>query len=234
MRPIDKKLAAGRNNFVFIGGAGSGKSEIALNVAAYLARTGEKEVHFFDMDMTKPLFRSRDIQEEVQACGIRFHFEEQFMDAPTLVGGVNRLLKDDNCYVVMDVGGDHIGARAIGGYAPQINKDNCVVYYVLNAFRPWTCDMEQIDRTLGEILGMSHIQIGQLHLINNPNFGYRTTAEAFMEGDRRIKELVTPYKAVDFTCVEESLYGQVKGQVGGELFPLHLYLTYPWLEKKVG
>ena len=31
-------------------------------------------------------------------------------------------------------GGDHIGARAIGGYAPKLNKDNTIVYYVLNAY----------------------------------------------------------------------------------------------------
>lgn len=67
----------------------------------------------------------------------------------------------------MDVGGDHIGARAIGGYAPKLNKDNTIVYYVLNAYRPWSNDIDHIDGTLGQILGVSHIQLGKLHMVNN-------------------------------------------------------------------
>lgn len=118
-----KKLIGDNINFVFVGEAGSGKSEISINFAKWLVQLQDKPVHFFDMDMTKPLFRSRDVEMQMEALGIICHHEKQFMDAPTVVGGVNRLLKDEDCYVVMDVGGDHIGARAIGGYAPKLNKD---------------------------------------------------------------------------------------------------------------
>ena len=38
------------NNFLFIGEAGSGKSEIAVNAARKLLTSGDKKVHFFDMD----------------------------------------------------------------------------------------------------------------------------------------------------------------------------------------
>ena len=83
---------ANYKNFVLLGEAGSGKSEIALNLAAHLAQCQPLPVHFFDLDMTKPLFRSRDLAEEMETLGVHFHFEKQFMDAPTQVGGVNRLL----------------------------------------------------------------------------------------------------------------------------------------------
>ena len=125
--------------------------------------------------LTPVIFSSVEMQ--VEALGIICHHEKQFMDAPTVVGGVNRLLKDEDCYVVMDVGGDHIGARAIGGYAPKLNKDNTIVYYVLNAYRPWSNDIDHIDGTLGQILGVSHIQLGKLHMVNNPNNGITTTAK---------------------------------------------------------
>ena len=52
-----------KKNFVFIGEAGSGKSEIILNVAAKLARETGKKVDMFDLDQTKPLYRSRDMKE---------------------------------------------------------------------------------------------------------------------------------------------------------------------------
>ena len=57
-------LQKGKKNFVFIGEAGSGKSEIAINFAVNLARIADRPVHFFDMDQTKPLFRSRDVKEK--------------------------------------------------------------------------------------------------------------------------------------------------------------------------
>lgn len=225
-----RELIGNHKNFVFVGEAGSGKSEIAVNFAKWLVDLDEKPVHFFDMDMTKPLFRSRDVREQMEEMGVIFHHEEQFMDAPTVVGGVNRLLKDDSCYVVMDVGGDHIGARSIGGYAPKLNKDDTIVYYVLNAYRPWSNDIDHIDGTLAQILGVSHIQLGKLHMVNNPNNGITTTAKEFVEGSRKMSEMVTPYIAVDFACVKEDLYEEVKGESDVPVFPVHLYLTYPWLD----
>ena len=69
------------SNVVFLGEAGSGKSEIALNFAQALAELGGKPVHFFDLDMTKPLFRSRDRREALEALGVEVHYEAQFMDA---------------------------------------------------------------------------------------------------------------------------------------------------------
>lgn len=219
----------GKTNFIFVGEAGSGKSEIAINFAKYLVELNDKPVHFFDMDMTKPLFRSRDVLEEIEQMGIVFHHEVQFMDAPTLVGGVNLHLKDDGCYVVMDVGGDYIGARSIGGYAPKVNKENTLVYYVLNAYRPWSDNIEHIDYTLGQILGVSHIELGQIHMINNPNNGLTTTANEFVEGCRRMSEIVSPYIAVDFACVKEDLYEKVKDACDVPLLPIRLYLTYEWL-----
>lgn len=232
MESIKKLLETGNHNFVFLGEAGSGKSEIAINFALYLKKNSSREVHFFDMDMTKPLFRSRDVCRQLEAEGIQCHFEEQFMDAPTLVGGVKALLRNENCYVVMDVGGDHIGARSIGGFMPGINRCHTVIYYVLNAFRPWSCDIEHIDGTLSEILGVSHIEIGELHMINNPNFGYSTTAAEVLEGCERMSGMVSSYIPIDFSCVQEGLLEQVRQNQEIQWMPLHLYLSYPWLTEQ--
>lgn len=226
-----KTLIGTHVNFIFVGEAGSGKSEIALNFAHWLKALGDKPVHFFDLDMTKPLFRSRDVHEEMQAAGIIFHYEEQFFDSPTLVGGVNRLLKDPDSYVILDVGGDYIGARSVGGYAPQINQDMTLVYYVLNSYRPWSYDIDHIDETLGKILGVSHIELGKLHMVNNPNNGLTTTAQEFLDGCRRMEEIISPYASLDYACVREDLYEAVKDSQEIPLFPIHLYLTYEWLRE---
>lgn len=217
------------NNFIFLGEAGSGKSEIALNFAWRLSELKEKKVHFFDLDMTKPLFRSRDIKTKMEQMGIVFHYEEQFMDAPVLTGGVTQLLKEDDCFVVMDVGGGDIGARSIGGFAPIVKQTNTCVYYVLNTYRPWSYTIDKIDHTLVSILGVSHIELDQIHLINNPNIGCTTTAEEFIAGSRKMNGIISPYRNIEFSCVKEDLYEKVKMQADS-ILPIRLFLTYPWLQ----
>ena len=66
------------HSFAFLVEAGCGKSELAINLALSLAAQGERPVHFFDLDMTKPLFRSRDQGAFLEANGVTVHFEEQF------------------------------------------------------------------------------------------------------------------------------------------------------------
>ena len=216
-------------NFIFLGEAGSGKSEIALNFAINLNSLDKREVHFFDMDMTKPLYRSRTVIDEIEETGIVFHHEEQFMDAPTLVGGVLQLLRNEECYVVLDVGGDHIGARAVGGFSQELNKKYTKVYYVLNAFRPWSMDIDHIDKTLVDIMGVANTPLERISMINNPNLGSSTKAEDFISGYGKMKEMISPYKDIDFSCVNETLVDEVRAEIDGPLMPVHLYLKNPWL-----
>jgi hypothetical protein len=65
-------------------------------------------------------------------------------------------------------------------------------------------------------------------MINNPNNGHTTTKEEFLSGSRRMSDLVSPYAAIDFACVREELYTQVKGELSVPVLPIHLYLTSPW------
>ncbi len=221
-------LRDGIRNFVFIGEAGCGKSEIALNLAVRLAERNEKPVHFFDLDMTKPLFRSRDQAATLEEKGVTVHFEEQFYDAPTVTGGTVRLLKDESVYTVLDVGGDYIGARAIGGYAPMLNSPATAVFYVINPFRPWSMDIDHIDKVLGETLGVSHIRLDRLTLFGNPNLGPETTEDDVLSGAAQLENSVGPYKPVEGWSVRRELSARVKDQLNAPVFPIDLYLTYEW------
>ena len=71
-----EQLMEEKKNFVFIGEAGSGKSEIILNIAHMLAERTGRKVDLFDLDQTKPLFRSRDMQEAFARDGVDIHFQE--------------------------------------------------------------------------------------------------------------------------------------------------------------
>lgn len=218
----------GHKNFVLLGEAGCGKSELALNLALALRKLGQ--VCLFDLDMTKPLFRSRDQAEGLEKAGVRVCFEEQFMDAPTAAGGVSRSLRQPELYTVLDVGGDYIGARAVGGYAAWLNRPDTVPLYVINPYRPWSATLEHIDRVLGETLGVSHLQLDRLELVANPNLGPETTVEDVIAGLERLREMVEPYKPVRFLCVREELAERAAERTALPVFPLGLRMGYPWEE----
>ncbi len=231
MSSFEQVISKEKNNFVFIGEAGSGKSEISINLALELAKKETREVHFFDLDMSKPLFRSRDLEEELTKAGVKFHAQEQFMDAPTIVGGVNTFLKKKDCVVVLDVGGDYIGARSLGSFATLLNQDDTEIYYVLNALRPWSYDIDHIDETLGKILGVSHLQLQKLRFIDNPNNGITTTKEEYLEASKEMQNIISPFASLQFSCVQESLYKEVVDEAKLDVVPIQLYLTYSWIKE---
>lgn len=222
-------------NYIFIGEAGSGKSEIALNISKYLTKIQtEKEIHFFDMDMTKPLFRSRDVVESLKDTKVDFHFQEQFMDAPTLVGGVRNHLLNKKNIVVMDVGGSDIGAKSIGGFASLIKREDTVVFYVINPYRIWSDNIEHIDGILSDILRVSHIEPKKLKIISNPNIGKETRIKDIIEGHKKLKDLIENFFKIELLCVSENLYEEFKEKKfdinDTTVFPIKRYLVYPWEE----
>ena len=184
-------------NLVFIGEAGSGKTETAVNLALRMAREGGRRVHFFDMDQTKPLFRARDCEAQLEREGVVFHFQAQYLDAPTVASGVIETLRDEGSAVIMDIGGGSHGSHMIGQFSHLLNSANTLVLYIVNPFRPWSATLEHIDHVLGETLGVSHVELARLRLVGNPNLGPETTPADVAEGARRLWELVSPYKPVD-------------------------------------
>ena len=214
------------SNYAFFGEAGCGKSEIAVNLALTLAREGRKPVRFFDLDMTKPLFRSRDVAGMLTDAGVEVHFAEQFMDAPTQVGGPSVALRDESCTAILDVGGDYIGAGAVGMYAPLLRASDTAAIYVVNSFRPWSMELGHIDGVLSQVLGAAHLPLEALTFAGNPNLGAATTAADVREGLARLKETLGPYVPIPFACVREGLWPME--DEGIPLVPIRLYFTYPW------
>lgn len=228
MESIYRELLKTKKNFVFVGEAGSGKSEIAINFAVGMAGLTDKKIHFFDMDQTKPLFRSRDAREILIEKGVEFHFQDQFFDAPTTPGGVRELLADENAVVILDVGGDHIGSRLIGAFAPFLNRPNTQNFFVINGYRPWSKDLITIDGTMARVLGMAHINLENVSIMSNPNVGVTTTAEEVLSGHEKVADIISEYLSIDYLCAMESLCPEIEGQTETHLIPIRLYLTYEW------
>ncbi len=216
----------GCTNFAFLGEAGCGKSEISVNLAIQLAKENEKPVHFFDLDMTKPLFRSRDVCQRMRDAGVVVHYEEQFYDAPTLTGGIVPMLRNTDVYTILDIGGDYIGARSVGGYAPWLNAPDTALFYIVNPYRPWSMDTDNIDAVLSQILGVSHLRLDRLNFIANPNLGIDTRPEEVDEGIRQVIRSVGEYVPVAFACAMQQHIPMLTTDM--PVMPLDPYLSYPW------
>lgn len=210
------------SNSIFLGEAGCGKSELAVHLVLELARQG-REVHFFDLDQTKPLMRSRDAEGLLEKAGVTVHFQQQTADAPTQVGGLIPLLLDEKKAVILDVGGNDTGAKLIGGYAHLLKAAD--VWFVVNPYRPWSATTEHIDGTLSAILRASRLKMPRFLL--NPNLGGGTTLEEYLFGIKLGLELLSPYVAVEAAAVPAPLYEQAKAETALPLIPITSHISVP-------
>lgn len=226
-----QQMLNSRNNFIFLGEAGSGKSETALNFALKVKQMTDKEVHFFDLDQTKPLFRSRDVRKALEAEDIFFHYEEQFQDAPTSTGGVNETLSDPDAVAILDVGGNDTGSRLIGEYSGWLSQPGTQVFFMLNVYRPWSGEIGEIDQTMTMIYRAARIGLENTSVIFNPNLGRTTTAEEILEGAEKSGKMIDSILPVSFLAVREDCAEQVIKQSDLPVFPMSLMMTYDWDQK---
>lgn len=212
-------------HFVLLGEAGCGKSELAVNLAGALRQQG-RAVHLFDLDMTKPLYRTRELGGVLAEMGVTLHFETQVADAPTQVGGLRPCLLSRESSTILDVGGDANGARAIGGYAPLLNRDNTAVLYVINPYRPWSGTAESAAETLSRILAVSHLRPDKVLYAANPFLGAETTPDDVTAGLAAVEQMV---ERVTLLCVPEALAQAVTVKV--PVLPMRRHIRYPWNER---
>ncbi len=216
-----------KKNFVFIGEAGSGKSEIVLNIANKLAQETGRPVDLFDLDQTKPLYRSRDMKEDFAERGVTIHYQDQYLDAPVMVGGVRVSLVSDN-YTLLDIGGGHQAAKFAGAYSDLLSKDDAVPVYIINPYRPWTKSVDAIDGTMSHILGS--MRLDHIYILANPNLGYATTVDEFTEGLEKTDALLEGFTTVNSACVRRDIYEEAKARTDKTLVPIDLFLTYSWVD----
>lgn len=213
------ELFYGRKNFVFLGEAGSGKTEIALNFARSIVGENAKSVHFFDMDQTKPLFRARDCNEAFDRQEITLHFQDQFLDAPTVVDGVAEYLTAPDAYTLLDIGGGYYGTHMIGQFSELLNAGNTEVLYIINPFRPWSRSTADIDMTVSQILSSCGLNISSL--VANPHLMRLTCSCDVLEGLNRIHTLL-PAHDIRFVAVSAALSEDVSAATQIPVYPMRI------------
>ena len=170
---------------VLTGNYGSGKTELALNLAEQAARAGEK-VTLVDLDIVNPYFRSAEKKDEMEALGIRMlmpTFALTTVDIPALPAEIQSVFETPGDRVIFDVGGDDTGAAALGRYTPAFlrHREETVSLLVVNCMRPLTETEEDILDLAGRIGARG--RLGMDGLVNNTNLAQRTTPEMVERGE---------------------------------------------------
>ena len=214
---------------ILCGHYGTGKTNVAVNLALAMAKTGEN-VTVADLDIVNPYFRTLDSAAAFETAGIRLicsRFANTNVDLPSLPPDLYAITDDKSHRVVIDVGGDDSGAMVLGRLAPAIlAEDSYEMYLVVNRYRPLTPDVPSTVEVMGEIEAASRLKF--TGIVNNSNLGAATSAGVVLRTMDYANELAQaaglPLVA---TTVEESIYSDLEGQIP-DLFPLTLQNNKPF------
>ena len=175
---------------LFAGHYGSGKTNIAVNFALYLARQG-RAVCVGDLDIVNPYFRTKDSAKVLEKAGVTLispQFANSNVDLPALPAEAYRLVTDRAVWGIMDIGGDDRGAYALGRYVPAIKEEgNYDMVYVANPYRPLTQTPEEALEVMREI--ESACGLAFTCIANNANLGPETTAQTVLDAVSYMEQL---------------------------------------------
>jgi RecA/RadA recombinase len=168
-------LKKGADITIITGHFGSGKTEMAVNLALEARKTNEK-VAVADLDIVNPYYRARDARAILAENGIELIAPAERLassDLPIVSGDIYRVIYDPAYKVIVDAGGDKDGATALGQFYNDWKDMDPEVLFILNANRPYVSTLDGAVDTLLKIEKASRLKI--TGIINNSNVGNETT-----------------------------------------------------------
>ena len=225
--------------YVIIGNFGSGKTELALNMAFGSAAKGEK-VTLVDIDVINPYFRSTERKAELEAAGIRLispNFTSSGVEVPSIPAEIFSVFSDNSDVVIFDVGGDPVGSIAMGQYYGYFKElENFEVWYVINARRPLSSGADENLEMIGKITGVSRLKV--TGILNNTNLSYESNVEDLLYGLEITREVsarsglpvigtVGQPEVLEGFVREAEKAGVPKKDIG-RLFPIERYMHRDW------
>jgi len=223
-------------NTIIVGHYGSGKTEFCINFILQLADL-YNNLAIIDLDIVNVYFRSRQKAKLLESKGIKVYSSaighDANQDIPALAADILTPLQDDNCHVVIDVGGDEVGTRVLARYKEIITAKGYEMLCVVNAKREQTQDTEGIIKHIQAIEQTSGLKT--TGLINNTHLLHETTVADVLQGQKLTedvsKQLNIPIK---YICATENLTQKlspfIKGGQGNlNLMPIKLYMREKWM-----
>ena len=215
---------------IIIGHYGSGKSEFSVNYAVKLAEMGRK-VAIADLDIVNMYFRSREKAEEMEDMGIKViasKVNAPAIEVPSISPEVFTPLQDTSYDLILDVGGDQVGARTLGRYVEHFKEGNYDMFFVLNANRPETQTVEKALEYMVKIEDVSRAKI--TGIINNTHLLKGTSAEDILRGQKLALE-VSARSNIDikYISVLEEVVPSLPEGLEGEIFPIRMFMREEWM-----
>lgn len=217
-----------------VGGAfGSGKTEFAISYALYLQKCALGKVGLVDLDIVNPYFRSRDVAAELQEKGIEVISTKpglEYADLPALSPRIYSFLQDRSIRTVFDVGGDPVGARALGRFNQYFLNEAYQFLIVINPFRPDTKNLPQAIALVSGLEQASRLQASGL--VSNINLGQETSVDIWREGLKLILEVAEQLQLpFVYHMVEENFLARNSGLFKDlPVFPVKLRMLPPWMK----
>ena len=186
-----------KNVKVLIGNYGSGKSELALNFAIRAAARGDR-TELLDLDMVNTYFRLTERGKLVEQKEIRLvspNFACSGIETLSLPAEVSSAFVLDWDSVIFDVGGDDVGATALGRYHQDfvsLEPGALEVLNVVNIRRPLASTPEKIHH-LQDAMQL-HSRLTITGMINNTNLATATTEQAIWCCGRWRTAPVSPWR----------------------------------------
>ena len=220
---------------VVVGGFGSGKTEISVNLAKHFVVNGQSHVTIVDLDLVNPYFRSREAKAEMEALGIRAIVPEGgnfYADLPILLPEIKGAIEKSEGKVILDVGGDAQGTRALGSLSGAFDERDYEMLMVLNSRRPQTADVGRAIQTIERIEQSARLKF--TGLVANSHMLEETDLEVVKEGYDLSREVgrVRGWPLV-FISIKSDVLNRIDASVFDcPILPLTRSMLKPWEHKK--
>ena len=205
---------------IITGHYGSGKSEIAINLA--ISHSLDMLV---DLDVVNPYFRSRSAKDVLKTHGVELIGStlenSSGSDLPYISQSARIPFVNREKTAIYDLAGSMAGAKVMMQYTDYVEKEDYDMLLAVNVFRPETASKEAILNTVAMIEGASQMKI--TGLINNSNLMNETEEEHLLHGQSILKEVSEALSIpIVLTCHDTTW--TPTGTYAGELFPLTRYV----------
>ncbi len=216
--------------YIIIGAYGSGKSEYSVHFARQLKAQG-CDVVLADMDVVNPYFRTREVkdvfaQERIEVIAP----EGQYIhaDVPMISPRIKGAIENKDKTVILDVGGDPAGCRALGRFVDDIKTRGYHLMLVINTNRPFTSTLEEIILMLEMLEFSSKLKVSEL--VCNTNLMEFTTEKVVSDGIITIQQ-VSDSISIPFTryLVLDAYKDVIPDNLNGKFREVMTYtLKKPW------
>ena len=225
-----------RRMVVLVGNYGSGKTEIAINLAVKAAGEGLRTL-VIDLDKVNDYFRMSDkvsLLAQKQINLVSPTFAGQGVTPSSMSAAVASAFTDGWDLVIFDVGGDAAGALSLGRYHPDFEawEGELAVWDIVNVFRPMSETPEKILKLKEQLEGFARLPVTAL--VNNSNLLNFASAEDLRRGYAVIREtsrlsgLPVALTTGRREFLEEFLADGPDPRYVGEALPLETYMHRSW------